>query len=80
MKLFIILLQPLKIQRGLKPILPITPEEACAKCEDMLSSGIALAKDTISAIFEVFDKCKYDMLNINKIKNRVKNIMRAKSY
>ena len=61
---------PKVLFENLKPILSITAEEACTKCEDMLASGIALAKDTILAIFDVFDKCKYDKLNINKIKNR----------
>ncbi len=49
---------PTVLLENLKPILPITSEEACAKCEDMLASGIALAKDTIKAIFDVFDQCK----------------------
>jgi hypothetical protein len=61
---------PKVLFENLKPILSITAEEACTKCEDMLASGIALAKDTILAIFDVFDKCKYDKLSINKIKNR----------
>ena len=69
---------PKVLFENLKPILPITAEEACAKCEDMLASGIALAKDTIHAIFDIFDKCKYEMLNINKIKNREARIIAFK--
>ena len=61
---------PKVLFENLKPILPITAEEACKKCEDMLVSGIALASDTIKAIFDVFDQCKYKDLDIEKIKNR----------
>ena len=60
---------PKVLSENLKPILPITVEEACAKCEKMLSSGIALSKDTIKCIFDVYDKCEYKNLNINNIKN-----------
>lgn len=65
--------------QNLKPILPISAEEACAKCEQMLASGIALSKDTILSIFEVFDKCSYnDKINIDKIKNREARILAFK--
>jgi hypothetical protein len=61
---------PTVLFENLKPILPITAEEACAKCLDMLESGIALSKDTLQCIFDVFDKCKFDKINVDKIKNR----------
>jgi hypothetical protein len=38
---------PKVLFENLKPILSITAEEACNKCEDVLTSGIALAKSTI---------------------------------
>ena len=52
---------PKVLFENLKPILPIKVDEACQKCEDMLASGIALAKDTIKAIFDVFDVCKFKL-------------------
>ncbi|CAF0714974.1 unnamed protein product [Brachionus calyciflorus] len=70
---------PKVLIENLKPILPITPDEASKKCMDMLASGIALTQDTIKCIFDVFDKCDYTQkININLIKNREARIMAFK--
>ena len=70
---------PTVLFENLKPILPIKAEEACTKCEDMLASGIALSKETIENIFDVFEKCSYlDKVDINKIKNREARIVAFK--
>lgn len=70
---------PKVLFENLKPILPITAEEACAKCEEMLASGIALSSDTLSCIFDVFEKCNFtEKVDINKIKNREARIIAFK--
>ena len=48
---------------------PITAEEATARCEQMLYSGIALKQDTIEDILVVLSQLNYQY-NISKIKNK----------
>lgn len=55
--------------KNFKVILPITKEEACKRCTEMLASGLALDQNTIEMVLSVLDQVNYP-LDIDNVKNK----------